>query len=58
MKKRIRLGTSYRGKCCKNGSHFAHGGGVCCPPQLVDQWDKPWLSFTVRDQWGIFKHHN
>ena len=41
------------GKPCKNGSHFIHDGGSRTPPEFLDKWNAPWVSYTVRDPYSF-----
>jgi len=39
-------------KPCKNGSHFHHDGGSRTPPEFLDKFNPPWMSFTIRDPYN------
>lgn len=51
--------AKWRGKLCKNGSHFRHDGGYTNPPWFQDKYNLPWVSLTTRDNYhpDYRKHH-
>lgn len=49
-------GKKWKGKPCKNGSHFLHDGGMK-EEVRGDRYDGQWLSFTIRDQFSAWFIH-